>query len=188
MKARFRKLIRIVGVSLVACFVMAGAALAASTVTMTAPANGATSVSGSAALDGSTSAAYGSGHTYTVDGGATQSLTLSGNAFSVPVSALADGSHTVAVSIMIDEDGPGAAVATAHTASQSFTMTAGAVSVASPPSGGSGLQFTIPTSGLGTAVGESITSLSPLFTIAAGLVIAGAALGWGISMIKKWRS
>jgi nitrate/nitrite transporter NarK len=47
--------------------------------------------------------------------------------------------------------------------------------------------FTIPTTGLGAAVADSVTSLSPLFTIAAGLVIAGAALGWGISMIKKWR-
>jgi hypothetical protein len=47
--------------------------------------------------------------------------------------------------------------------------------------------FTVPTTGLGSAVSDSMSSMGPLFYIAAGLVVAGGILGWGIRMLKSWR-
>lgn len=50
-----------------------------------------------------------------------------------------------------------------------------------------GLTFTIPTTGLGQAVNEALGSLSSIFYIAAGLIVAGMALSWGIDMLKSWQ-
>jgi len=50
------------------------------------------------------------------------------------------------------------------------------------------MTFSVPTTGLGQAVTDSLTSMSPLFFIAAGLVVGGSALAWGIGMLKSWRS
>jgi hypothetical protein len=47
--------------------------------------------------------------------------------------------------------------------------------------------FTLDMAGLRDAAAQSINSFSPLFTIAAGLVIAGGVLGWGIGHLKVWR-
>jgi hypothetical protein len=171
--------------SLVAVLALAGTALAASTVSITTPANTNTAITGTVTLD--TSATLGTGHYYVVDAGTNQALTVTGTTFSISVAGLADGNHSLQAVVLVDEDGAGPNPAVQRSASVNFTTTAGAVAVAAPPTGGTGLTFTVPTSGIGTATSTSLTSMSPLFYIAGGLVVAGGILGWGIRMLKSWQ-
>jgi hypothetical protein len=170
--------------SLVAVLALAGTALA-STVAITTPANNDTTINGTVTLD--PSATLGTGHTYVIDAGASQALTVTGTTFSINVAALADGNHSLQAIVNVDEDGAGPNPAVQRSATVNFTTTAGKVAVTAPPSSGTGLTFTVPTSGIGTATSTSLTSMSPLFYIAGGLVVAGGILGWGIRMLKSWQ-
>ncbi|MFW6311802.1 MAG: hypothetical protein ACOC1K_06160 [Nanoarchaeota archaeon] len=50
------------------------------------------------------------------------------------------------------------------------------------------MDFSVDLSGLGEAVSTSISSMTPIFLIPAGLIVAAAILSWGISMLKRFRA
>ena len=50
------------------------------------------------------------------------------------------------------------------------------------------MDFTLDLANLGTSVSTSLASMSPLFFVVAGLIVAGGILAWGVSMLKKWRT
>jgi hypothetical protein len=51
-----------------------------------------------------------------------------------------------------------------------------------------GFTFVFPVDGLAPAVQKTIDSLGPIFTIGAGLLVAGEILFWGIGMLRSWQT
>lgn len=65
-----------------------------------------------------------------------------------------------------------------------FAATAGA----EPTEVEEALTFSLDLSDLGGAIGAALGSLTPVFLVPAGLIVAAAILSFGIAMFSRWRA